>query len=295
MEAHCGALWNRHAIAFVDAEAAMDALKQVLEWPDGAQLGVDALLEPAWREALSAHWLRAVVSDIDANGHTAPVSATQATPLTAHLIQHTDGLPAPESAWRASDCPIEIISDVPTPLPGVGRASILLLSMDPGQMLQGGGLCLLLDADSERAAALRAARTELPATLACALARSQWAQVQHLLARRAQTAMAYARLRHRGLFTLPPVPASGRHWRHFTLAFESTAQRDDFLAFLNRAQIHAAAPPGWALAPDEAALPGVNRWLRHSLRLPIYAALDDAERKRVINRIHRWSERNDNR
>ena len=290
-EAAWETLWQRRAVAFADPVAAVAALKETLAWPAGARIAADPLLAPGWREGCDAAWLH--LDRRDADPVTGQGRGPWPTPPTAAghgaaWVVHAFGLPNPV----ATDHPVllEEVSGLVKPLPGSGHGTVQLLLLGGNAILQGGESCLLLSRDERLIAGLAQRRRHPPGAAACALGLSQLARLDRHLERRTRLAERYLALRGRGLVGFPSSPGAVRAWELLHLLLPDRAHRDGLRAFLHKAGIGADGPV-WSQPPDLAALPGLARFADTALALPLYAALDDREQKKIINRLHRWLER----
>ena len=281
-------LWERPAVAFSDAVELIAALKTVFNWPSGSFISSSPLLAPAWREAFSAAWLHLIFQDIDAHtGVNRQSTGTQT--LTAQLHVHPFGLPAPDI--NSTRIILEEISSLIKPLAGSGNGTLQLLHLDGNRIIQAGGSCLALSRDSGLIQELKKIRLLPPSAAACALGVSQLAHLDLFLERRQRLAKRYLALHDRHLFTYPSPPGAVRVWEIFFIHLADRHTQQELAAFLNKSSIGAASPI-WFKPPPEPGLPGLKKFMDTALALPLYAALGDGEQKRIINRLHRWLERN---
>lgn len=254
-------LWNRRALAFADPTGLIKALKRLHGWRSGSKVALSPLQDPQWREAFEANWL---------------------TPLFAipppdeaglYLHHHPFGLPTPAPDTEAPV--IEEISSVIRPYPGIGGGAVQVVLLEGTRLLHGGG-AVVLSEDENLIRALAEIRETGPSALSCALGLSQMAQLDAHCARREEIAGRYLEMRLRGFFEAPANPDGGRAWEWFVLRGDLGELRD----FLAEAGIGCGTPWFWEV-PGE--------W--DSLALPLYAALSDADVKKIINRVHRYCER----
>ncbi|MBF0178260.1 MAG: DegT/DnrJ/EryC1/StrS family aminotransferase [Magnetococcales bacterium] len=289
-------LWDRPAVAFADPVELVAALKLRLNWPSGACIAADALLEPVWREACAAAWLHLVWHDLDPQtGLIREQGSTIVPPgsgaLAAGFWRHAFGQPIrPSVAWVPPPLLMEEISGVIVPLPGCGWGGIQLLHFDGNGILPAGTGCLLLSRNTALVDDLRRLRRHPPGNAACALGLSLLSRLDETLARRRQLAARYLAMRPRGRFRPPDTtdPAS-RGWTNFFLLLDNPPERNALRDYLARAHIGAASPIWYQPDPSAGQLPGVRHFLAHSLAIPFYPALDLTAQKRVINRVHRWT------
>ncbi|MBF0358815.1 MAG: DegT/DnrJ/EryC1/StrS aminotransferase family protein [Magnetococcales bacterium] len=284
-------IWQRHSVAFADTNELFKNLKKLLNWQSGAEVETSPLLQPIWREALLNSWLtpsrQPLLNDSGQEMWGRQNWITTNSPVL-DLIQHNFGLPAQPATGR-KHC-LEDISAIINPLPTTGFANIQIVALDGNKMVQGGATSLVLSTDQTLISALKKERKHPPAAGVCALGLSQLSRVGDLMGRRQQLADRYLNLYNQNSFTLPPSPKTGRMWEAFIIQLPNQQKRQELQLFLNKAGI-GAAPPIWyhiELDQEESCL---NRLSDHSLALPLYASLSDAEQKKIINRIHRWVDR----
>ena len=281
-------LWSRSAVAFAEPKALILALKSVLGWRSGDCIGADALLEPAWTEALDAAWLSRVWRDIDPStgqgqGRFRPWDGT----LRAGFATHAYGLPS-VCTEQAAPFWLEEISSIVRPMPNCGWGDVQLLHLSGNRMLTAGASCLLLSKDEALCRALKTLRPHPPSALACALGLSQMQSLNVRLERRRERAERYRELLHpQGLFCLPVYGAVERVWETFLLAMPSTETRLMLQQFLQKSHVFSASPL-WFRQKRTEDLPGFNRFHRSVLALPLYASLEETQQKRIINRVNRW-------
>ncbi|MBF0137691.1 MAG: DegT/DnrJ/EryC1/StrS family aminotransferase [Magnetococcus sp. DMHC-1] len=289
-------LWDRPAVAFADPVELIALLKQRLHWPSGAAIAADALLEPAWREACSAAWLHLVWHDLDPRTGLLREQGTTLVPpgsgpLQAGFWRHGFGQPTrPDVSWEPPPLLMEEISGVVVPRLGCGWGGIQVAHFDGNRILPGVG-AVLLSNKASLVADLRHMRRHPPGSAACALGLSLLSRLDTILAKRQQLAAAYLDMHPRGRLHLPASAAQDRSWEGFFLLLNNPTDRDALRGFLARSRIDAASPVWYQ--PDTAArqLPGVRTFLERSLAIPFYPALETATQKKIINRIHRWVER----
>lgn len=267
------------AVAFATPDEVVRQLAALLGWPPGWSLAATPLLPPHWLEAVARAGGRWQWLDLEpASGAPQGVPTAGVVALWRH---HPFGLLLTAPAEGS------LVEEVSTVLaPGAGPVSVLCL--EGNRMVAAGGSCVVLSADAHLAAALRRVRQRPPSALACQLGLAQLERLPAVLARRAELAERYLAVRWRGLCGLPPT-AAGRCWDAFVVLAGEAGLRDSLGDFLNKAGIGAAPPVWWR--PPAVALPGWRDFQARSLALPLYAALSDGEQKRIINRIHRWCER----
>jgi perosamine synthetase len=164
---------------------------------------------------------------------------------------------------------------------------------------RGGATCLALSKDETIISALKTERKQLPAAALCRLGLSQLSRLDELLARRERLANRYLRLNNKTCFSLPANPGTGRRWESFIIQLSNREKRLELQHFLNKSGIGAAPPIWYHLTTAQTETdkhagkkPALNTLLEASLALPLYASLTDSEQKKIINRIHRWVERN---
>ncbi|MBF0283819.1 MAG: DegT/DnrJ/EryC1/StrS family aminotransferase [Magnetococcales bacterium] len=290
-EATWEGLWQRRAVVFATPGEGLAALRQVMGWPPGEDWWLSPLLAPGWREggaaaALAGRWL-----DVASESGLARLDESH-PPARGWILPHPFGLPQPAPAPGAFR--LEEISGVLRPFAGCGWGEVQAAWLDGNGLLAGGG-CPWLCGDDALAEALRGRRRRLPSALSCELGLAQMERLETLLAMRRERAEGYLALRDRGLYGKPP--GGERAWEGFHLQLPLGAWRDDLAAFLRKGGIGAGPPIGWAAAdlPQEAHPagegPGMTRLRQCGLRLPLYAALSRSDHKKIINRLHRWTER----
>ncbi|MBF0628577.1 MAG: DegT/DnrJ/EryC1/StrS aminotransferase family protein [Magnetococcales bacterium] len=278
-------LWNRYAVAFARHDEAVMQLKRLLGWSSGATVLTDPLLDPVWREALHAAWLHTALRDVEPRSGCASGPPEASHPCTL-MLHHPFGLPATPIPAPVI---LEEISSVLQPLPGVGHGLIQLVNLEGPRILPVGSGCVLLSTDAALMTALARQRLRPPGAAACALGCALLENLPQRLQRRRELAERYLSLLRLDTMATPPHnPASGRSWESFFLTLKDPEVRTGLESFLVKANIGCGSPL-WFPPPEE--LPGVRRFLRHTLALPLYAALSDGECKRIINRLHRWVER----
>ncbi|MBF0461008.1 MAG: DegT/DnrJ/EryC1/StrS aminotransferase family protein [Magnetococcales bacterium] len=292
-EAAWETLWHRAAVAFADPVGLILALKSVLGWRAGEQVGLDPLLDPAWREALATAWLYPAWRDVDPHsgqgrGAFVPDGAAGG-PVRAGLCQHPFGLPG-QPTGEGVPFWLEDISSVLSPRPGCGWGDVQVVYLSGNRLVAAGGSALLLTRDEAFGDALRRVRRP-PGPLACALGLSQLRSLASRLARRQELAERYRQLRGRGWFQWPVAREEGRVWEMFLLTMASEVELSALQQFLQVSQIHAASPI-WFRPANPLAGPGhFSGWQQFQARmlaLPLYASLTDPEQKRIINRVQRW-------
>ncbi|MBF0271212.1 MAG: DegT/DnrJ/EryC1/StrS family aminotransferase [Magnetococcales bacterium] len=289
-------LWQRRAVAFADHGEALRLLGESLGWRAGDVLVVDPLLDPAWREAVRGCWWHEAVRDVDPGSGRAmgaPFVPVAGGVVRGEVIRHAFGSPVTLPAGEAGRWVVEEISSVVRPLPGVGRGAVQLVDLSGSGMLPVGAGCVLLSTDGELVTALAHRRRHPPSAAACALGCALLESLPGRLARRRELVGRYrALLRMAGRGSLPMDPPGGREWAVFFLMMGEEANRAGLSDFLQRAGIGCGSPVWFRPAAESRqALPGLQRFLEHALALPLYAALSDSECKRIVNRIHRWVER----
>ncbi|NGZ05612.1 MAG: DegT/DnrJ/EryC1/StrS aminotransferase family protein [Magnetococcales bacterium] len=270
--------WQRRAVAFADHVEAIRLIKEILGWPAGMGVHVDPLLDPAWREALHGAWLGCDWHDRDADP----------TVSAGGVVWQQPGMgwwqPAGHARWV-----LEEISAVPLPVSGVGQGAIQLVNLTGPRILPVGVGALLLSTDGELIETLRQRRSHAPGAAACALGLSLLDSLPERLERRGELVSRYAAMRLRGWARLPSDLAQGRCRECFYLPMRDVAARISLEAFLTKAGIGCGAVHWFRLPAGTP--PGWQSWLSQTLAIPLYAALTDQECKRIINRIHRWVER----
>lgn len=269
-------LWERRAVAFAGHGEAVRLLKALFGWSSGTVVSIDPLLDPAWQEALQDAWLTCPVRDLDEVSLSGVGVWIHQHPFGSPVVPSFDGLV------------LEEISAVPLPLPLVGSGAVQLVNLTGPRILPVGVGCVLLSTDDRLIDRLLEARQEPPGAAACVLGMSLLAALPDRLQRRCELAERYGALRMRGMAVMPHNPATGRFWELFYLQFRDLSARQELEAFLTKAGIGCGAL-NWFAVPDPPS--GYRTFLSHALALPLYAALTDAECKRIINRVHRWVER----
>ncbi|MBF0179841.1 MAG: DegT/DnrJ/EryC1/StrS aminotransferase family protein [Magnetococcales bacterium] len=283
-------LWERPALAFAEHAEAIAALKNILGWRSGETVGVDPLLEPAWREALQEAWLHQVERDVDpATGQGTgtwrlPPDMTQPR---AAIVRHAFGLPS--TMMKGHAFVLEEISSMVRPMSGCGEGDVQLLDCSGPRILAIGAGCALLARDAGLIRELARVRRHPPGGAACALGCSLLTGLPERLERRQELAMRYLTMRLAPVACHPANPASGRAWEQFCLRLHDGHARQGMEGFLQKVGIGCGSPV-WFQPPGEHP-PGLRRFLEQTLALPLYASLSDAACKRVINRVHRWMER----
>ncbi|MBF0189517.1 MAG: DegT/DnrJ/EryC1/StrS family aminotransferase [Magnetococcales bacterium] len=289
-------VWQRRAVAFADHGEAWRLLGELLGWRAGDVLVVDALLDPVWREAVRGCWWHEAVRDVEPESGRAvgaPFGPVAGGMVRGEVIRHACGWPVDLPSGEDGTWVAEEISSVVRPWPGVGRGAVQLVDLSGSGLLPVGTGCVLLSTDGELVAALAHRRRHLPSAAACALGCALLTTLPGRLERRRQLAGRYrAWLRLAGWATMPRDPPSGREWALFCLAMRTEESRIALADFLRRADIGCGAPVWFHPVTDSRHdLSGLKRFLGHALALPLYAALSDAECKRIVNRIHRWVDR----
>ncbi|MBF0439427.1 MAG: DegT/DnrJ/EryC1/StrS aminotransferase family protein, partial [Magnetococcales bacterium] len=183
---------------------------------------------------------------------------------------------------------LEEISSVVLPRPGCGAGEIQLLNLEGPRILPTGAGCVILSCDQALCTQLIQQRLRPPSGAACALGLSVLAGLPGRLQRRRELAERYLTLQTHELITLPENPPAGRAWEMFVLTLQDEATRRELEAFLLKAGIGCGSPLWFHPRSQTLEMEGI---LNRSLAVPLYASLSDAECKRIINRIHRWSKR----
>ncbi|MBF0123754.1 MAG: DegT/DnrJ/EryC1/StrS family aminotransferase [Magnetococcales bacterium] len=288
---HC---WQRPAVVFASADQLMAALATALGWQAGDWLAADGLLEPPWRQACEALWLRLGWLDIDPTTGISPVVLPEVYDRKprAWLRCHSFGQIAPLPPPSLCHATIEICSAIPTPIDGCGQADFQIIGCDGNQAITAGAACVLLGHDDALMQQIRCLRPAIANTLSCAMGLSRLRQWPLLARRRAELAQRYLEsLRPYGLFELPlPTTEQPRVWLRFVLSWHDAADRLALQQFLSRAGISTDLPL-WYRVPQHSHLPGMQQFLQRALALPLFASLAEQQQKRIINRIHRWINR----
>nr|CRH07735.1 Conserved protein of unknown function. Containing pyridoxal phosphate-dependent transferase, major region [Candidatus Magnetococcus massalia] len=292
LEAFWSARWQRPTLALADPHDAITVLAELLQWRMGDAVALPPLMEPIWAEAFIQRGIQPAWLDLDpktGHGGGQPMGLEEiAGSLKGWLDQATMGLPHFPFTLPTTLQPLVDISHAPLPLWRAQKEAILILQLDANLPLQGGGLTLLLLPDHLELEQARQLRPRLPSRAAVALANSQSEQVEQLMQYRRHVAERYLeKLRPRGLFALPwyhPL----RNWAFFNLDFADRRHASEFCTFLQGAQI--GCQLGCALPPPHQR-DGMQRYQQRSVLIPLYGALQERDQKRIINRIHRWVER----
>jgi hypothetical protein len=283
-------IWKRPCVAFADPVELLQSLKNILGWQPGLEIQTSPLLHPIWQEAMQSAWLTPSQNGVITGSGQEIWSDNIGQ--TKNLIQHNFGLPAQTSSQQPAT--LEDISAILKPLPNCGVANIQLLMLDGNRMIQGGATCLALSTDESLIKTLKKTRKQPPAAALCALMLSQLNQLDALLARREQLAMAYLDIYSKDSVSKPPLPSSGRRWEAFIIQLPNREKRLGLQHFLNKAGI-GAAPPIWHHLPTyqnaSSDTSPLTQLVEKSLALPLYASLSDGEQKKIINRVHRWIDR----
>lgn len=282
-----GDLWERSAVAFADHLEPVKQLKKIMGWHSGDVVGADGLLDPVWQEALAGAWLHLGLRDVD--GVTGQAVGGCEMPaeggtLRAMMVQHAFGLPTPlpeGSVWV-----LEEVSSVVRPVAGCGGGAVQLVNLEGPRMVSTGTGCVLLSQDHRLIAELAKLRQNPPGGAVCALGLSQLASLEDRLARRQELAERYLGMRLEGLAAGPAKHGFQRGWEVFFLTMTHAISKTDLETFLRRAAIGCGSPVWFRPSGDH--LPGMRQFLERSLAVPMYAALTDAECKRIINRVERW-------
>ncbi|MBF0382128.1 MAG: DegT/DnrJ/EryC1/StrS family aminotransferase [Magnetococcales bacterium] len=290
-------IWQRGCVAFADPNELILNLKNILGLQPGCQIYCSPLLHPIWKEALLNCWLNPNIQNVlsatgqerwnDKNFQSVAQPAGQ---KINRLVQHNFGIPATmDSGFEKT---VEDISAILKPInPEQGFTSkAQLLLLDGNRMVQGGATCLLLSKDNELVCAMRKDRLKAPAAAICSVGLSQLKRLDDLIECREKLAKRYLELYTKNSITLPPSPVGGRRWESFIIQLTNQTKQQELQLFLNKAGI-AAAPPIWYHLPDVEDDQPLSKLQKQSLAIPLYASLSKEEQKKIINRIHRWVER----
>ncbi|MBF0158783.1 MAG: DegT/DnrJ/EryC1/StrS family aminotransferase [Magnetococcales bacterium] len=284
-------IWQRPAAVFARADHLLTALATALDWQPGDWILADGLLEPCWRQACRALWLRLWLVDVDPVTGLSPADAASWPdhPPRAWLRCHSFGQVADQPRTPSVAVSIEICSAVPIPVEGCGLADFQIVGCDGNQAIAAGSACVLLGRDTALMQTIRRLRHTLPATLSCAIGLSRLQQWPMLAQRRNKLAQCYLQtLRPKGWFHLPA--SWPKTWFRFIVNLSCPEDRQSLQQWLLRAGIGAGSPV-WYAIPEQHRLPGLQQFCQCSLAIPLFASLDERQQKRIINRIHRWTKR----
>jgi hypothetical protein len=290
-------IWQRGCVAFADPYELIYTLQNTINFLPGQDIQTSPLLHPIWREALLKSWLNPVSKNVlQETGQEIWTKKDLNKQIhikvkkVKSLIQHNFGLPAEMDPERKNT--LEDISAILKPLnpDSKSNSKAQLLLLDGNRMLQGGVTCLVLSKDENLIRILKKKRKKIPAAVICLLGLSQLNRLDDLLERREELATNYLNLYNKESFTLPPSPLEGRRWESFVIQLPSPEKQQELQLYLNKAGI-GAAPPIWYHITDDDDDQALSKIKNQSLALPLYASLSDKDQKKIINRIHRWVDR----